>query len=198
MPQQCPFCQIIQGEQEAEKVYEDEKVVAFLDIRPSARGHTLVVPKKHVSSIGQLPEEMVEGLFLGVRKTIDRLENGLNPDGFNVGWNHGQAAGQAVPHLHVHVLPRYEDDQGGPIQAVVRSEVKEDVSSIAKKIGSGSGEKPNKQRTRMSTEEERKEETMEKKKPEDSEEEDKDEEKEEDESNKSAKLQWKEMKKPKY
>lgn len=147
MPQKCIFCQILKGEQESERVYEGKNVLGMLDIRPSAPGHTLVVPKEHVKTLSDLSESMIGALFNGVKEVIWKLEESLDPDGFNVGWNQGKAAGQGVPHLHVHVIPRYEGDKGGRIEAVVRNEPEEDISSIAERIRSGS--KPSKQRSKV-------------------------------------------------
>jgi histidine triad (HIT) family protein len=226
MPEECLFCKIIKGEQESYKVYEDDNVIAFLDIRPSAPGHTLVVPKKHTPDIQGLPDNMVSDLFSAVKIVMEKIEEALNPDGFNVGWNHGKMAGQAVPHLHVHVLPRFQGDKGGPVQAVVRNEPDEEVSAIANKITRS--EKPRKQTGRLEKESRKKgrekdespqerqlkeldqvpgpasedlegrakEKTPEEKCEED--EEEKEEEEEKDEKHKSAEKKWKEMKKPKY
>lgn len=216
MSRECPFCGIIRGEQESEKVYEDEDVLAILDIRPSTPGHTLVIPKKHKQNINQLSEADMASLFSAVDKVVEKIGSALSPDGFNVGWNQGEAAGQAVPHIHIHVLPRFEDDQGGPVQAVVRNEPDEDVSSLATKIRKAStGKKPVKQRSRVGREAKKKS-RKEGKSPQErqlesidevpgTEERDKDEDKEnekdeeeEDERNKSARKQWEEMKKARY
>jgi histidine triad (HIT) family protein len=106
---QCPFCRIAAGDAPAELVYQGPRAVAFLDAHPSARGHVLVVPRPHASTLLDLDDAEVGGLFLGVKEVQRRIAAALRPAGFNVGWNHGHAAGQRVPHLHVHVLPRYAD-----------------------------------------------------------------------------------------
>lgn len=221
MPEKCPFCKIINGEQESEKVYEDRDVLAILDINPSTPGHTLVIPKKHASTVHDLSNDIMSSLFGAVEKVMRRIGEGLDPDGFNVGWNHGKIAGQAVPHLHIHVLPRFEGDKGGPVQAVVRNEPEGDLSSIAAKIRSV--EKPSKQRSRVQREVEKKEKKkdvspqekqlgevdrvpgagkdsveMEGEPEREASEEEEEEEDEEDERNKSAKEKWKEMKKARY
>lgn len=205
MPEKCIFCQILKGEQESERVYEDRSVLAILDIRPSAPGHTLVVPKEHVGTISDLSEQMVGAVFSAVKEVIWRLEKGLDPDGFNVGWNHGKAAGQGVPHLHVHVIPRYEGDKGGRVEAVVRNEPEEEISTIAQKIRSAG--KPPKQPGRVAREarkeagkgeEEREEKAVGEEEKEEEEKEKKKEEEEAEEKEDSAKKRWKEMKKPRY
>jgi len=195
MSGKCPFCQIVKGEQDSEKIYENDSFIAVLDINPSSPGHTLVIPKEHVTNILELPEASSSDLIEAVKEIAERITSGLDADGFNIGWNHGRAAGQAVPHLHVHVMPRFEDDKGGPVQAVVRNEPKEDVSSIARKIegqGSPSKQSPNISGPSAEIPGEEEEESGEE------EEETEEEEDKEDKRNKSAREKWKEMKKGRY
>ena len=130
----CIFCKVISGGLEAHTVYENENVLAFLDIHPASRGHTLVIPKVHAERMEHLEDRHVGSLFLGVKSVMALLEKSLRPDGLNVGWNHGWAAGQKVNHLHVHIVPRYAGDGGGGVQYIVRSSVKEDLVGIAEQI----------------------------------------------------------------
>jgi histidine triad (HIT) family protein len=130
----CIFCKIIAGELKAHTIYEDESVLAFLDIHPSSRGHALVIPKAHAERLDLLEERLLAPLFSGVKRVMRLLEKALQPEGLNVGWNHGWAAGQRVNHLHVHVIPRYAGDGGAGIQFLVRSSVKEDLASVAGQI----------------------------------------------------------------
>jgi histidine triad (HIT) family protein len=134
----CIFCRIVQAEMAAHRVYEDETVLAFLDIRPASRGHTMVIPKVHVERLDQLEDRHVGPLFAGVKQVLQILEKTLQPAGLNIGWNHGWAAGQHVNHLHVHLIPRYAGDGGGGIQSVCRSSVREDLASVAGQIRSAS------------------------------------------------------------
>lgn len=203
MPQECIFCKIINGEQESEIVYENENTIAILDIRPSTPGHTLVIPKNHSTAIEGLSEEEISSVFTAVREVIKMIGEGLNADGFNVGWNHGKVAGQAVPHLHVHVLPRFEGDKGGPIQALVRNETEESVGSIARKIRSGGKAPKDTSRVRREAKKEAREEqeknSKEREEDEETEEEEGEEEKEKEEEHdmhSNADLRWKQMKKP--
>lgn len=219
MPGKCPFCQIVKGEQDAEKIYENDSFLAVLDINPSCPGHTLVIPKKHVTNILELPEAASQDLIGAVKEVIGRLEEGLNAEGFNVGWNHGRAAGQAVPHLHVHVMPRFEDDKGGPVQVLVRNEPEEDISSIAAKVSSkgspskqtpdipqhsagipdGEVEEEEEEELKDEIPETKEEDNTDERPEEDGEEEEESEEKEEeDKRNKSTRDKWKEMKKGRY
>jgi histidine triad (HIT) family protein len=130
----CIFCKIIAGEMKAHTVYETEHVLAFLDIHPVSRGHTMVISRVHAERLDLLEDRHVGSLFLGVKRVMVLLEKALRPDGLNVGWNHGWAAGQRVDHLHVHILPRYRGDGGGGIQSLIRSSTNEDLASIANQI----------------------------------------------------------------
>lgn len=133
---ECIFCKIIAGEVKAHAVYEDGNILAFLDIRPASRGHTMVVPRVHAERLDLLEDRHVGPLFIGVKTVTGLLEKALKPGGLNVGWNHGWAAGQHVNHLHVHLIPRYAGDGGGGIQSLIRSSVKEDLASVASQIRS--------------------------------------------------------------
>ncbi len=130
----CIFCKIINKEIPNYTVYEDDKVLAFLDIFPHAVGHTVVIPKVHAHDLIKLPEDFIESLFKAVKKVQEKLQTGLNPEGFTVGWNHGEAGGQAVPHLHIHVLPRWSIDGGGSIHSIVPVVKDLDVKAVFAKL----------------------------------------------------------------
>jgi histidine triad (HIT) family protein len=132
----CIFCRIIAREVPAHSVYENDHVLAFLDIHPASRGHTMVTPKVHAERLDQLDERHIGPLFQGVKDVMAVLERALKPGGMNVGWNHGWAAGQHVNHLHVHLIPRYGGDGGGGIQSLCNSSVREDLASVAGQIRS--------------------------------------------------------------
>jgi len=130
----CIFCKIAARTIPAEIIYEDDACVAFLDIRPRSPGHAMVIPKKHARDLLELAPELVGPLFLGVKRAAEKIKNALKPDGFTYGINQGRASGQEVDHLHIHIIPRYHDDAGGPIQIVVDNPPKEELKLIAKKI----------------------------------------------------------------
>jgi histidine triad (HIT) family protein len=109
----CLFCRIAAGEVAAEIVHDAPATLAFLDVHPAARGHVLVVPRAHAPTLLDLDDAAVGDLFRAVKAVQRKVLAALGPAGFNVGWNHGRAAGQHVPHLHVHVLPRYGDGGRG-------------------------------------------------------------------------------------
>ena len=128
---------MINGEIMTDKVYEDNETLAFLDANPSAPGHTLVVLKVHKSNILELNEYELNNLFKTVQKVTEMINKNLKPEGFNIGINHGQIAGSRVPHLHVHIIPRFKDDKGGMMQMVVSNKPKEDNVTIASRIRVG-------------------------------------------------------------
>ncbi|ALU12013.1 HIT family hydrolase [Ignicoccus islandicus DSM 13165] len=108
---ECVFCKIIKGELPARIVYEDEDVIAFLDINPVAPGHTLVVPKKHYKNILDAPEEVVAKVFTVAKKIAEASIKALQAKGVNVLTNAEEVAGQVVMHFHVHVIPRYDKNE---------------------------------------------------------------------------------------
>jgi len=128
----CIICKILKGEMPSHAVYEDEHILAFLDIFPHTKGHTLVVPKKHGETVFDLDPHMREVLMSGVQKTMERIDSVLHPDGYNVGWNHGKDAGQVVPHLHVHIMPRWKGDGGGSMHSIIKNPGDEKPEEVAK------------------------------------------------------------------
>lgn len=106
----CVFCAIVRGELPSYKVFEDEDVVAFLDIQPVASGHTLVVPRQHVADLLAMPAPMAGPLFAAVGRVARACARAHGADGVNVLQASGPAAGQTVHHLHVHVVPRRRGD----------------------------------------------------------------------------------------
>ena len=130
----CLFCKIGNKEIPAEIVYEDAKTLAFLDIHPISLGHTVVISKAHVENIIDLPEEGVGFLFLAVKKVTGMLEKALMPQGFTIGINHGRVSGQAIDHLHTHVIPRFTGDGGGSLHTVVNNPPQEPVKETKERI----------------------------------------------------------------
>ena len=128
----CLFCKIVAGAVPNYTVYEDNHTLAFLDITPHAKGHTVLIPKVHAETGYDLNEEIAKELMPAIRRTMERIDRVLNPDGYNVGWNHGQAGGQVVPHLHVHILPRWNGDGGKSMHGVVNNPGEVPVADVAK------------------------------------------------------------------
>ena len=130
----CLFCQIANKQREADIVYEDDHVVGILDIFPRTPGHVMIIPKVHCENVLDLPEGEVGPVFLAVKAMTGRLQKALRPDGFTIGINHGKVSGQAIDHLHVHIMPRWHDDGGGSLHSVVGNPPKESLKSIKEKI----------------------------------------------------------------
>ncbi len=131
----CVVCKIINKKIPAEIIYEDDKFMAFLDVHPSAPGHTMVVTKKHVSTMFDLETNKLGELYKKVCEIALAIKNSeIKATGFNIGVNHWKTAGQELEHLHVHIIPRFEGDGGGAIQSIVNNESKDSLRDIAEKI----------------------------------------------------------------
>lgn len=105
------FEKIIAGEIPCYKIYEDDKVFAFLDIQPHSKGHTLVIPKKPYENLLAIPNDLLEPLMIAAKKIAKHMEETLDAKGFNIVMNNGIIAGQEIFHAHLHVIPRYEGDE---------------------------------------------------------------------------------------
>lgn len=111
----CPFCAIIMGEGPAWVVYRNDHAVVFFPLQPATLGHTLVVPRRHIPDIWELPEADAACLSRTVLRVAAALRAAVTPDGLNIIQSSGAAATQTVPHLHVHLVPRWAADAMGPI-----------------------------------------------------------------------------------
>lgn len=111
MNDSCIFCKIVAGSIPSTKVYEDADCLAFMDINPVAKGHTLVVPKQHHNPITGMPPELLQKVILAVQKVAKGIYAGLKADGMNVTQANGAVAGQIIPHVHFHVIPRFEKSE---------------------------------------------------------------------------------------
>ncbi|MFB6120018.1 MAG: HIT family protein [Halobacteriaceae archaeon] len=121
MSADCPFCAIVAGEIPARTVHEDETAMGFLDANPLAPGHTLVIPKDHHERVGDLPAGLAENVLTTLYDLAPAVEAAVEADGTTIAFNDGEAAGQEVPHVHGHVVPRFDDDGGRPIHALFDS-----------------------------------------------------------------------------
>lgn len=102
----CIFCKIGAGEIPSFKIYEDELVLAYLDINPFSEGHTLVIPKSHTAGLLDTDDAMLMEFIKKVKKIASHIKTALPCDGFNILQNNGEAAGQTVKHIHFHIIPR--------------------------------------------------------------------------------------------
>lgn len=107
----CIFCEIISGSAPAEVLYENDRALAILDIRPIHHGHSLIIPKVHCRDFLGLPKEYHSGVLEAAQAVAAATVRALSLEGFNVFSNNGAVAGQSIFHFHLHVTPRYPDDQ---------------------------------------------------------------------------------------
>ncbi|RDW19897.1 HIT family protein [Oceanobacillus chungangensis] len=132
----CVFCKIINGELPSAKVYEDEEVLAFLDLTQITKGHTLVVPKIHTKNIYETTPEVAKELFARIPVIANAIKDTYKPLGMNLLNNNEKAAEQSVFHLHVHLIPRYGEGDGYTPNWTTHTDeyTSEDLQQIAKKI----------------------------------------------------------------
>jgi len=113
MTDKCIFCNL----RDERIIYECNHTIAFIDTYPASPGHTLVVPKRHIPTYFDASEDEILAIGKAVQICKEFLDNEFNPDAYNIGINNGEAAGQSIKHLHVHIIPRYmgdvEDPKGG-------------------------------------------------------------------------------------
>jgi histidine triad (HIT) family protein len=133
MPE-CIFCQIVRGELSAHKIYEDEDSLAFLDIHPLTEGHTMVIPKQHFSTIQEMPPALAGKVFETVARLTGKIEKALGASATTIGINNGRGAGQVIPHLHIHIVPRYPNDGGGNIHSIVHKPSQHSLAALTAKI----------------------------------------------------------------
>ena len=110
----CIFCEIVRGHAEADILFEDEKVISFLDINPLNFGHTLVIPKKHYENFYDVSSEDLNSVINVAQIVSNGIKESLNTDGINIVVNNGKAAGQSVFHFHLHIIPRFYNDDITP------------------------------------------------------------------------------------
>lgn len=106
----CIFCKIISGEIPSMTVYEDDAYKAIMDVSPASKGHVIILPRNHAANIYELPDDEAAGIMVVAKKIAMSVKEAFGCDGVNILQNNGEAAGQTVFHLHVHVIPRYADD----------------------------------------------------------------------------------------
>ncbi|GKV66978.1 MULTISPECIES: HIT family protein [Sporosarcina] len=108
----CIFCNIVEGSIPGEKVYEDEHVIAFMDIMPVTKGHVLLIPKTHRENLYEMTEDEAANLFKAAPRIAAALKEEFQPAGMNLLQNNGSFAGQSVYHFHMHLIPRYDNTDG--------------------------------------------------------------------------------------
>ena len=134
MVSDCIFCKIVAGEIPASKVYEDDHFLAFLDISQVTPGHTLVIPKKHARNLLEMTPDETADLFNIVSRVTKKVESATRPQGMNIISNMEEIAGQSVFHTHVHILPRYSQEDDLKIDFIAHEPDFDRLTQLAKDI----------------------------------------------------------------
>ncbi len=130
---ECIFCKIVKGDIPCAEVYSDENILAFLDIAPISKGHTLIIPKKHYENLFDLPSVLGNDLISAMQKVGKAIMEATGATGINVVMNNYASAGQIVPHAHIHLIPRIEGD--GLFKVVQgKYDSNEEMMEVAKNI----------------------------------------------------------------
>lgn len=129
----CIFCKIAQKLAPASRVYEDEKVMAFLDIKPLNEGHALVIPKAHYEDIFDIPQELNAYLHGITKRIAFAVKKATSADGVSIIQQNGKAANQEIPHFHIHIIPRYEGQKMPSFNDTLEAD-KDELSQTATKI----------------------------------------------------------------
>ena len=130
----CIFCRIVAGEIPAEIVARGDGYAAFLDVTPLADGHVLVVPVAHVAAIEDLAPADADALFRAVRQLAGPTRAAVGAAGSTIGINNGAATGQTIPHVHVHIVPRWEQDGAGSVHTIFRQGPRKPVAEVGAAI----------------------------------------------------------------
>lgn len=135
----CIFCKIVGGEIPAEVVAKEPRVTAFLDVQPLADGHVLIVPAAHVACIEDLDAADADALFRVVRALAGPVRMALGAAGTTVGINNGEASGQTIPHVHVHIVPRWPGDGAGSIHTIFPRGARRPLADVGAAIRGAKG-----------------------------------------------------------
>ena len=130
----CIFCRIVNGEIPAEIVARGRDVVAFLDVNPLADGHVLVVPRAHAAQVEDLEPDQADALFRAVVRLAGPVREAVHGAGTTIGVNNGNATGQTIPHVHVHIVPRWENDGAGSIHTIFPRKAYRDIKEVGTAI----------------------------------------------------------------
>ena len=127
----CIFCKIAAGDIPSATIYEDNDFRVILDIEPASKGHALILPKEHYANLYELSDDLAAKALIVAKKVITKMTGILGCDGYNVVQNNGEAAGQTVFHFHIHLIPRYKDDNVniGWSQGNLTEEIKAEILS---------------------------------------------------------------------
>ena len=130
----CIFSKIAAGEIPSRKIYEDKDLIAIMDLSPTSKGHSLIIPKEHYTNIYDIDEEIAGKVMKTAKKLATKMTVALNCDGFNLLQNNGETAGQTMFHFHMHLIPRYKDADNNMLKFTSVSFSDEEMDSIRDQI----------------------------------------------------------------
>ena len=130
----CIFCKIAAGEIPSRKIYEDKDLIAIMELSPTSKGHSLIIPKEHYTNIYDIDEEIAGKVMKTAKKLATKMTVALNCDGFNLLQNNGETAGQTMFHFHMHLIPRYKDADNNMLKFTSVSFSDEEMDSIRDQI----------------------------------------------------------------
>ena len=130
----CIFCKIAAGEIPSRKIYEDKDLIAIMDLSPTSKGHSLIIPKEHYTNIYDIDEEIAGKVMKTAKKLATKMTVALNCDGFNLLQNNGETAGQTMFHFHMHLIPRYKDADNNMLKFTSDSFSDEEMDAIRDQI----------------------------------------------------------------
>jgi histidine triad (HIT) family protein len=132
----CIFCKIVEGKIPSKIVFEDDHNLAFLDISPISKGHTIVIPKNHYSTLEDIPDRELKDVFQVVRKIAKVIYQKLQIDGYNILQNNFAAAGQVIKHFHIHIIPRIFDDNRFKVKIPRNQASDEELNDVLSSLSS--------------------------------------------------------------
>ena len=130
----CIFCKIAAGEIPSRKIYEDKDLIAIMDLNPTSKGHSLIIPKEHCTNIYDIDEDIAAKVMKTAKKLATTMTVALNCDGFNLLQNNGKTAGQTMFHFHMHLIPRYKDADNNMLKFTSVSFSDEEMDAIRNQI----------------------------------------------------------------
>jgi len=133
----CIFCKIVRGEAPSSIVFENEEVLAFMDIRPVHEGHTLIIPKQHYIEVSDIPDQVLANTYIVTKRISAPVKKVTHADGISIVQQNGRAAGQDIFHFHVHVIPRFLEKKMphfGDLAVVGREKLDEVAEKIKKEL----------------------------------------------------------------
>ena len=130
----CIFCKIAADEIPSRKIYEDKDLIAIMDLNPTSKGHSLIIPKEHCTNIYDIDEDIAAKVMKTAKKLATKMTVALNCDGFNLLQNNGETAGQTMFHFHMHLIPRYKDADNNMLKFTSVSFSDEEMDAIRDQI----------------------------------------------------------------